>query len=67
MVRAFLALFAAASAAVAQPSYDILIKGGHVIDPKNNFDTVADVAVVLVGAPARRPRFASERLVARRA
>ena len=45
MVRAFLALFAAASAAVAQPAYDILIKGGHVIDPKNNLDAVADVAV----------------------
>ena len=45
MVRAFLALFAAATAVVAQPAYDILIKGGHVIDTKNNFDAVADVAV----------------------
>ena len=45
IVRAFLALFAAASATVAQPTYDILIKGGHVIDPKNNFDAIADVAV----------------------
>ena len=45
MLRAFLAVFAAASAAVAQPAYDIVIKGGHVIDPKNNLDAVADVAV----------------------
>ena len=43
--RGFLALFLAVSAAVAQPAYDILIKGGHVVDPKNNFDAVADVAV----------------------
>ena len=45
MVRAFLGVLLAVSAAVAQPAYDILIKGGHVIDPKNNFDAVADVAV----------------------
>lgn len=31
--------------AAAQPSYDLLIKGGHVIDPKNNLDRVMDVAV----------------------
>src|SRR5688572_14171722 len=45
MARAFLAVFAAMFAAVAQPAYDTLIKGGHVVDPKNNFDAVADVAV----------------------
>jgi len=26
-------------------SYDIVIKGGHVIDPKNNIDAVLDVAI----------------------
>jgi dihydroorotase len=26
-------------------SYDIVIKGGHVIDPKNDIDTVMDIAV----------------------
>ena len=26
-------------------SYNILIKGGHVIDPKNNIDDVMDVAI----------------------
>ncbi|ULQ50729.1 amidohydrolase/deacetylase family metallohydrolase [Flavihumibacter fluvii] len=30
--------------AIAQ-SYDIVIKGGHVIDPKNNIDAVMDVAI----------------------
>ncbi len=28
-----------------QPQYDILLKGGHVIDPQNNLDQVMDVAV----------------------
>ena len=31
-------------AAVAQ-SYDIVIKGGHVIDPKNDIDAIMDIAV----------------------
>lgn len=29
----------------AQAPYDLLLKGGHVIDPKNNIDKVMDVAV----------------------
>jgi len=29
----------------AQPTYDMLLKGGHVIDPRNNVDGVMDVAV----------------------
>jgi dihydroorotase len=33
------------SAAVAQ-EYSILIKGGHVIDPKNNINAVMDVAIL---------------------
>ena len=37
-----LALFC--KGAVAQ-SYDIVIKGGHVIDPKNNIDAVMDVGI----------------------
>ena len=28
------------------PRYDLLLKGGHVIDPANNVDAVMDVAVV---------------------
>ena len=31
--------------AAAQPPYTILIKGGHVIDPKNGRDGVMDVAI----------------------
>jgi len=34
-----------ASAAMAQPSYDLLLKGGHVIDAKNRIDAVRDVAI----------------------
>jgi dihydroorotase len=30
---------------MAQPSYDLLLKGGHVIDPKNSVDGVMDVAI----------------------
>jgi len=33
------------SAATAQPHYDLLLKGGHVIDAKNRIDAVRDVAV----------------------
>jgi dihydroorotase len=29
----------------AQPRYDLLLKGGHVIDPKNGIDEVRDVAI----------------------
>ena len=31
--------------ALAQPQYDLLIKGGHVIDAKNNLSAVRDVAI----------------------
>jgi dihydroorotase len=31
--------------AQAQPRYDLLLKGGHVIDPANHIDDVRDVAV----------------------
>ncbi len=39
------ALFVAVSPLAAQPSYDLLLKGGHVIDPRNGVDAVMDVAV----------------------
>ncbi|HEY9430594.1 MAG TPA: amidohydrolase/deacetylase family metallohydrolase [Blastocatellia bacterium] len=29
----------------AQPKYDLLLKNGHVIDPKNNIDETRDVAI----------------------
>ncbi|MBK9168806.1 MAG: amidohydrolase/deacetylase family metallohydrolase [Bryobacterales bacterium] len=37
-------LLAAAFTATAQP-YDLVLRGGHVIDPKNQVDRVADVAI----------------------
>lgn len=30
---------------ISAQSYDIVIKGGHVIDPKNNIDAIMDVAI----------------------
>ena len=47
----------------AQTTYDLLLKGGHVIDPRNGIDGVMDVAVadgkiaaVRAGIdPGRRP------------
>lgn len=36
---------AAGAAAQPAPEYDLLIKGGRVVDPKNGLDTVRDVAV----------------------
>jgi dihydroorotase len=38
-------ILAAALNAPCQGAYDLVLKGGHVIDPKNNIDMVADVAV----------------------
>jgi dihydroorotase len=40
-----LTTLAAAPRAAAQPPYDLLLKGGHVIDPRNGVDGVMDVAV----------------------
>ena len=34
-----------AGLALAQPRYELLIKGGHVIDPKNGISAVRDVAI----------------------
>ncbi|HWY46294.1 MAG TPA: hypothetical protein VNX70_02855, partial [Bryobacteraceae bacterium] len=31
--------------AVAQPKYDLLLKGGHVLDAKNQINGVRDVAI----------------------
>jgi len=38
-------LLAAAAARAAEPKYDLLLRGGHVIDPKNGVDAVRDVAI----------------------
>ncbi len=38
-------LLLACSTLFAQVQYDLLLKGGHVIDPKNNINAVRDVAI----------------------
>jgi dihydroorotase len=49
----------AASTSVEEKQYDLLLKGGHVIDAKNNVDAIRDVAIkdgkiakVALGIPA---------------
>ena len=44
-MRNILCFFLFASLLGGQPAYDLLLKGGHVIDPKNNISKVMDVAV----------------------
>jgi dihydroorotase len=47
LVSVAAALLALTPAALAQaPQYDLLLKGGHVIDPKNSVDAVRDVAIL---------------------
>src|SRR6202166_628918 len=38
-------LVSASQLAAQAPTYDLLLKGGHVIDPANNVDAVLDVAI----------------------
>jgi dihydroorotase len=40
-----LALLTAGAAAEPLPAYDLLLRGGHVIDAKNHIDAVMDVAI----------------------
>ena len=44
-MRAILLLFFLAVPAFPQMKYDLLLKGGHVIDPRNHLDAVRDVAI----------------------
>lgn len=45
-------LLAMAASLFAQAPYDLVLKGGHVIDPKNSIDAVMDVAIA-AGKAAR--------------
>lgn len=48
MRRVVVCLFAALSVPVAgaqQPAYDLLLKGGHVVDRRNNVNAIRDVAI----------------------
>ncbi|MFN7920369.1 MAG: amidohydrolase/deacetylase family metallohydrolase [Bryobacteraceae bacterium] len=54
---------ASAGAQQAAPQYDLLLKGGHVIDPKNNINAPMDVAIaggkiarVAAGIPAAQAK-----------
>ena len=44
LLRGWLFLLLAASASAEQP-YDLLLRGGHVIDPRNKISAVRDVAI----------------------
>ncbi len=44
-MRTILTAFALACTLGGQPRYDLLLKGGHVIDPKNGVDGPMDVAI----------------------
>src|SRR6478672_170504 len=44
-VRTAALLLCAIAALGQQARYDLILKGGHVIDPKNGIDRVADVAI----------------------
>jgi dihydroorotase len=58
-------LFFVVTAFAQEVQYDLILKGGHVIDPKNGVDAVRDVAIRggkiaavaanLAPAPRRRP------------
>lgn len=45
MIRTILAWLALQVIVLAQPKYDLLLTGGHVIDPKNSISGVMDVAI----------------------
>lgn len=56
-------ILAAAGARAAEPIYDLLLRGGHVIDPKNNLSAPMDVAIagskiarVAAGIPVAQAR-----------
>jgi len=60
-------VLAAGSALVAQtPQYDLILKGGHVIDPKNGVDAIEDVAVTgdrIAAVAANLPSSAAKKTI----
>ena len=63
MIRAIFVCLMGAVCLSGQPIYDLLLKGGHVIDPKNKISEVRDVAIaegkvarVAVNIPAAQAR-----------
>ena len=45
VLHALLGLLVAATAGAAEPKYDLLLRGGHVIDARNGISAVRDVAI----------------------
>ena len=45
IVCLLIAVYSFSICSLCAQSYDIVIKGGHVIDPKNNIDAVMDIAI----------------------
>ena len=65
-VIGFLAFILLPAGLMAQASYDILLKGGHVIDPKNDISRTMDVAVKdgkIAAVEADIPESAAEKVV----
>jgi dihydroorotase len=52
----WLLLVAAVPLTAAEPKYDVLLRGGHVIDPRNNLSAVRDVAIAGGKVAAVAPR-----------
>jgi dihydroorotase len=52
---ALLVVLSVVPAAAAQPRYEMVLKGGHVIDPRNQVDGIMDVAVAGGKIAAVRP------------
>src|ERR1035437_7792530 len=44
-MRAVILVLLAAFASAQEAQYDLILKGGHVIDPKNRLDAVRDIAI----------------------
>jgi dihydroorotase len=53
---ALLLAVAAVPVTAAEPKYDVLLRGGHVIDPRNNLSAVRDVAIAGGRIAAVAPR-----------
>ena len=45
MNQTFLAILLLSAAAAAQPAYDLVLHGGHLIDPKNSVNARMDIAI----------------------
>ena len=58
---ALMAILCAPTAAHAQTDYDLLLKGGHVIDGKNHLSAVRDVAIKDGKIAAVEPNIAASR------